>query len=771
MRMTTKRRRTWTLVAGLILGLSALVPSTLLQASAQTEVPPVLADSLAAIEQLVLKAGAHCQLKDAADDETETNVELPFVKCDDGLPTSSGGANGIPVPVAYNSNAAGNDSAGLPGPAEETQRAEKISTYDLQPDEAGDRVTLDINVTMPASAGIAGEYEQPWNLTTAPRGGFPVIVLMHGCCGGDKTGWEAPIVDGGAEGAEGERWHQSNAWFASRGYVVITYTARGFRNANEEGSTGTTQLDSRSYEINDYQYLAGLLADHDLARRSAGLKPIFNVNPSKVAAVGGSYGGGFSWLAMTDPKWKSPVARIPMRLAAAVPRYGWTDLVEALVPSGHYLEHDHETGKTIIPSTSIPDAPSRNPIGVEKQSIVSLLYSSGNLKDRGHTTFPEWMNSAYQRLQAGEPYDDDAQLQQVVDWFLADRSAYYQDRFWAQVARGLRVPAFIAATWTDPLFTAGESGVRFYNKLKKMVPDYPMQMYLGDYQHFVANKTTEWADMCGDDHHVCRLEDYRTATGALNLNYAPTRARVGVNTRMNRFLDHYLRGKGRTPKREVRATTTICAANATEGFPVGEPGIEYAAPSWRALAPSTKRFGWLAGALLSSTTSSTAVDNHATESDPGFRFTQANKCFTTSSSDAVPGVVQFESDPIGKTFTMLGLPSVKLTYTVTSTEGDYWVAARLFDKAPDGTITMVTRGVCKVNTVAAPDVNCSVFQLWGNAWTFEKDHTVLLEVTQGDTPMFRRNNLPSSVAFDAVGNVAELKLPITSETLRRDFRD
>lgn len=771
MRTTATRRIASLLVAGLIIGVPALGTSALRDASAQTEVPPILADSLEAIDQLVLKAGEHCQLKDAADDETETNIELPIVKCNDGLPSSSGGANGIPVPVAYNSNAADDDSAGLPRPADETQRTEKIATFDLQPDEAGDRVTLDINVTMPASAGIAQEYEQPWNLTKAPRGGFPVIVLMHGCCGGDKTSWEAPIVDGGAEGAEGEKWHQSNAWFAARGYVVITYTARGFRNANEQGSTGTTQLDSRSYEINDYQYLVGLLADHDHSRRAAGLKPIFNVNPRKVAAVGGSYGGGFAWLAMTDPRWKSPVSRLPVRLAAAVPRYGWTDLVEALVPSGHYLEHDHETGKTIIPSISIPDAPSRSPIGVEKQSIVSLLYSSGNLKDRGHTTFPAWLDSAYQRLQAGEPYDGDPELEQVVDWFLADRSAYYQKRFWARVARGLRVPAFIAATWTDPLFTAGESGVRFYNKLKKMVPRYPMQMYLGDYQHFTANKTTEWADMCGKDHHVCRLEDYRTAVGALNLNRAPERVRLGVNTRMNRFLDHYLRGKGRIPKREVRATTTICAANASEGFPVGEPGIEYRAPSWRALAPNTKRFGWQTGGALSSTASSTALDNHATESDPGFRFTQTNKCFTTASSDAVPGVVQFESEPIAEKFTMLGLPSVKLTYSVTSAEGDYWIAARLFDKAPDGTITMVTRGVCKVNIAAAPDVDCSIFELWGNAWTFDKDHTVLLEVTQSDTPMFRKSNFPSSVTFEGEGTVAELKLPITSEALRRDFRD
>jgi predicted acyl esterase len=767
MGIAASRRSVSLFVAGIILGLPAAVPSTLLPASAQTEPPAVIKDSIDALGGLVGKAGGHCQLRDAADDEIETNTELPYVKCDDGLPASGGGANGIPVPVAYTSNASGDDYSKLPLPADETQRAEKVALYDLQPDEPGDRVTLDVDITMPAAGGIAGEYEQPWKLTKTPKDGFPVVVLMHGCCGGNKNSWEATTVDGAAAGAEGESWHQSNAWFAARGYVVINYTARGFRNMNDEGSSGTTQLDSRRYEINDYQYLVGLLVDHDQARRAAGLKPIFNVNPRKVAAVGGSYGGGFAWLALTDPKWKSPATRTPVKVAAAAPRYGWTDLLEALVPSGHYLEHDHDTGRTIVPPATVEDAVSRHPIGVAKQSIVSLLYASGNLMATNHTTFPAWMHSAFQRLQAGEPYDGDAELEEVAGWFLSDRSAYYQERFWTQVSKRLRVPAFIAATWTDPLFTTGESGVRFYNKLKRMVPDYPVQMYLGDYQHFTANKVKEWADICGDDHHVCRLEDYRTATNGLNLGYAASRVRVGATTRMNRFLDHYLKGQGRTPKRQVWATTTICAANATEGLPVDEPGIEYVAPSWRALAPDTTVFRWKGGGLTATTTSTAATDNHAQESDAGYRQTQANKCFTTSTAESSPGVVQYVSEPIGQPFTMIGLPSLKLTYTATTGASDHWVAARLYDKAADGTMTMVTRGVCRVATATAPDVTCEIFQLWGNAWTFEKDHTLVLEVTQSDTPMFRRNNFPSSLSFEA----ADLRLPTTRETFRRDFRD
>lgn len=749
------------LALSIALVFTTMVPALTPGARAQDAPAPLITDSLTALGELVSKAGAHCQLKDAADDETTTNNELPFVLCNDGVPEGTGGPLGIPVPVAYHSNAAGNDSNGLPALANSDEIAEKDATFDLRPDEQGDRVTLDVDITLPPSRGIRTEYGEAWPLKRAPKGGFPVIVLMHGCCGGNKSSWEAASVDAG-----NEKWHQSNAWFASRGYVVINYTARGFRNANDEGSSGTTQLDSRSYEINDYQYLVGLLVDHDAKRRAEGLRPIFNVNPTKIGAVGGSYGGGFSWLALTDPRWKSPLTKTPIRLVAAAPRYGWTDLLEALVPSGHYFDIDPASGKTAITSTKPEEAPSLHPIGVEKQSIVALLYASGNLANTNHTTFPAWMHESYQRLQEGEPYDGDELLERVARWFINDRSAYYQERFWTRVRAGMKVPTFIAATWTDPLFNTMQSGVAFYNKLKSVSPKYPMQMYLGDYNHFSANKAKEWGDICGDDHHVCKLDDYRKADGVLNLNRAASRVRVGANSRMNRFLDFYLGNKGVTPAHKVWATTTICAANATEGIPADEPGIEYSAGSWRGLSTGTERFAWKGGGVATTTTTSTAADNHSQQTDPGYRETQSNKCSTLPNSDSSPGVVQYE-DVVDEAFTMMGLPTLELTYTASAMAGDYWIAARLFDKKPDGSITLVTRGVCKVVTAAEPDVDCNVFQLWGNAWTFEKDHSVLLEVTQSDSPMFRLDNLPSSIAYAA----AELRLPVADATRRKDFRD
>ena len=719
------------------------------QAAAQ-EPDPLIRDSLAALGTLVDKA--NCTVKDALDADVENGNGLPYVFCDDGLPPSGGGQAAIPVPVKYKANAAGQDWAGLPKPAGLEEAAAAAAVDDLRP-ESDNRISLDVDITLPPSGAIKNLVGASVPTVKAPRGGFPVVVFMHGCCGGNKTSWEAASVD-----AENEKWHHSNAWFASRGYVVINYTARGFRDNQDRGSTGTTQLDSRRYEINDYQYLVGLLADHDAARRAEGLPPLFKINPRKVAAVGGSYGGGFSWLALSDPTWRSPAQNIQMRLGAVATKYGWTDLVESLVPSGHYFDRNPDGRGTFIAPTDPAKAVSRTPLGVMKQSIVAGLYASGNLMTGNHTTFPQWIHDAVARLQQGEPYDGDPLLEALAKSFIEDRSGYYQQRFWRRAQKGLKVPLYAAATWTDPLFPTMET-VRFYNKLQRVNPDYPMTMYLGDYQHFAQNKPKEWGDICGDDHHVCQVKDSTRADGSFNLMRSPNRVRVGINTRMNRFLDFHLRGKGRRPASNVSGTTTICAANATEKYKADEPGAEYRAPTWRKLAPRRLTFGWGAGGA----TSNGALDVHAQESDPVARDRTSDKCYSTAQANQGPGVVVYE-DTVKETFTMMGIPTLTVEHQSTGT--DYWLAARLFDKRPDGTMTMVTRGVCRVNTAVAPDKTCTKFDLFGNGWIFEKDHKIVVEVSQSDTPFLRKDNFPSTVTYDA----ANIKVPVAPQGNLVDFR-
>lgn len=163
------------------------------------------------------------------------------------------------------------------------------------------------------------------------------------------------------------------------------------------------------------------------------------------------------------------------------------------------------------------------------------------------------------------------------------------------------------------------------------------------------------------------------------------------------------------------------------------------------------------------TTSTAAVDPHAQESDPVARQTQSNKCYTTSQTNPGVGVMQVISNPFKKPLRMTGLPVLRLKYETTAT--DYWIAARLFDLSPDGSMTLVTRGVCRVNT-AASDETCEVFALFGNAWTFPKDHQLVLELSQADQPFLRRDNFPSTISYPDV----QITIPTTKAKFKKDFR-
>src|SRR6185295_16728483 len=249
---------------------------------------------------------------------------------------------------------------------------------------------------------------------------------------------------------------------------------RGFVNGTsngDKGSTGETQLDSRRFEINDFQSLAGQLADDSF----------FNVNPQKVGVTGGSYGGGFSWLAMTDPKWQSPGGK-NMQLAAAAPKYGWTDLVDSLVPTGR---HSQNPGN--LPA--FDGSASTTPLGFPKKSILAALYDSGTTgipAGSAHTTFSSEINSAFACLQSNDPYETNplctTTISQTLPSFINDRSAYYQNAFFAAIAGdpSYRTPVFNAATFTDPLFPPVEN-LRMSNRLQSVVPNYPIEQYFGDY--------------------------------------------------------------------------------------------------------------------------------------------------------------------------------------------------------------------------------------------------------------------------------------------------
>ena len=661
---------------------------------------------------------AACKPQDAADADLSNGARLPFTFCDDGVPPAGGttpnegAVNAIPVPERY----AG--FAGLPPKA----APDPGSGADANGD-----IALDADVSMPVPS-----------LNPVPADGYPLIVLMHTCCAGDKRNFEASTID-----APGETWHYSNAWFAARGYVVLTYTSRGFVDSSGHGSTGQMQLDSRRYEVNDMQ---------DLACKLAG-DPFFHVNPRKIVVSGGSYGAGLAWMALTDPTWGCGTAGRPdvrMRLAAAAPRYGWSDLLYSLVPNGTHL-------RDRLPPTDPSLASTRSPFGFPRKSVVAALFATGTAgqpPSGSHTTFPPAISEAAACLGSTDPYELNPLCTgffgTVVDQVLTDSSPYYQNDFFSGLARGTvdPVPVFSAGSSSSPLFSQVEHR-EMVDRLRSVVPRYPVQEYYGDYGDFTQNKAKEWGDLCGPDHHVCTLADYPAG----NLNAAPpTLQGLGVTTRLNRFLDRFARPPGdpsaAAPAFDTTISLQVCPATATPSSPADEPGQRFTASTFGQLAPGTLR---LDATGNQTTTSAAAPNPHAASSDPIANVASGSHC-PVETTPAGPGVATYDFAPFASDTLMIGRTRVTVPYVAPAGGQGLELNARLYGVLPDGRAVLADRGGVRI---VAPS-GTAVFDLNGNAWRFARGDRLRIELAQDDDPYVARSVQPSSLTLAGV----TLELPV-----------
>jgi dienelactone hydrolase len=690
-----------------------------------------VAPSAAAVIPASLSNPTNCASDNAAPEA--------YLFCDDGVPASVGGAvpnepldAAVTVPARYG----GDGFTGLPS---------KDATPPLPAgaDSAGN-IALDLDISIPSGP--------------APAGGYPLIVMMHGCCGGKKTDWESQNVAAGSRfDAGGERWHYSNAWFASRGYVVLNYTARGFVNSSDHGSTGEMKLDSRRFEINDFQALAcetlAQASDFDAA---AG-HPV-SVNPNRVVATGGSYGGGFAWMALTDPKWSctadTGAAGTPMSLVAAAAKYGWTDLANSLVPTGYQSADPSDlpsadgcdTGPVKLDGSGCPNS---SPVGIPKKSIVNALFLSGTGALGSHTTFPPEVTQTFGCIAGPYPLDTEpgcaATMSASLQQFLNDSSAYYQNQFFSQIASdpSYRIPVFDAATLTDPLFPPLENR-RMINRLREVVPDYPVQAYYGDYLHFTQNKAKVWGDVCdsGSGRHVCNSSDF---AGDFNSSPASLK-RLGVTTRLNRFIDHYAQPAGDAgapqPSFDVTAELQVCPDTAALlGVPSDESGLQFTAPTFEKLAKH-EFVADLAG--RKSAASSAEPNPHAETSDPFFnQLNNGSRCMVESDS-AGPGVAVYQTPKLKRTKTMIGATAVRVDFKASGTVTQ--MDARLYDVLPGGKAVMVDRGPRRVRTSESNKGRVS-FELHANGWRFLRKHRIRVELTQDDDPFVHKSDAaPQSTA-------------------------
>lgn len=549
-----------------------------------------------------------------------------------------------------------------------------------------DGVPLDVTFTLPADA----------------QGPVPAILLLAGWPPGKFNMEDTPC---GAKVHCNPHWsvpyHWNNIWFASRGYATITHAARGFFNScgladpDPACAKGHTQLASRDAETRDAQYLLGLAVEAGIA------------HPDRLAATGGSYGGGQAWLLATSMPWKSPRNNTTLQLAAAAPYIGWTDLHSSLLPNGRASDSREQT------------AALGQPQGIVKESYLTLFHATGRSlgQARYNTTDPEdhgsFFDGAFAFWQAGEPYEPDTARAYAAAW--ERKSAYYAHDYLAALAGGKvrPVPIMAVSGWTDPLFPAVES-VQMYRKLKVAAPGYPIWMTFADVGHGVPDR-----------------------------GVAADRQWQALNNRANEFLDAFLSGgDDERPADRVVSLPAECSPTVKEAV---------VAPSWDHLARSTVVFG---DDTPQQTTwaGSSPLEELVTEPESGGRI--GRRCDVAEPAE---GAARWSwkvdtGDQDG--FTLIGLPRLTLTYKLTGVNAS--VVAKLWHVDHDGKRQLVTRGAYRLSAADGDEPAGTLsFQLFGNHWQFPHGHTIELEVSQTDMGFLRPNNLRSTLDFSRV----EITLP------------
>jgi len=525
-----------------------------------------------------------------------------------------------------------------------------VATFDGTP--------LDTTLTLPARA---------------PRRGLPLVVFLHGFLT-DKAEYLSETAAGtgpdrGGSAYKTVRWN--NVWFASRGYAVLNYSARG-----QGSSGGQVGLASRELEVRDTHHLTGLLVDDRRLR----------LRPRRVAVLGSSYGGGQAWLLLTTRgdgvrqygSWRSPGGRL-VRIAAVVPQFTWTNLLQALLPNGRETD---------------------TPLGIGKLSVVDGLTASANTK------LPPETLAWTARLNAGEPYDDPADpiIPAAKRALTVERSASHQHGFFDALAAGRRrqraVPVLAAQGWTDPIFPAGEA-VRLYRRLRSARRGYPVKLYLGDFEHLTA---------------AVKLPEFRYFH------------RMG-----NRLLDRYVRGKRRLGVRfDARSAPTLCDSAAF--------GPVLAVRRFGRLAPDRLTLELGGPRVLQSP----LVDPRGPATDPVGVSTALGRGCVTTDLPATAGIATYDVR-LERPFTLVGMPRLRLRYRTPAP--DVQLNSRLWDMAPDGRQTLVTRGAYRA-VRPDPAGAAAGYPLFGNHWRFEAGHTLRLEVTSVDSPYLRLDNFPSLTTLD-----------------------
>lgn len=545
-----------------------------------------------------------------------------------------------------------------------------------------DGAPLQVDVTLPPTG------DGPW----------PTIVMLPGYGGSDGVSWDGQ--GGTAYGSEGEDF--SADWFAQHGYAAVTMNFRGvgYSCGPLYAGSATTDVDrppgvgacknvdfefaDQRYDARDVQWVLGLLVDQRIAK------------PNALGVTGESLGslvtlelallynrirlqdGGFA-------PWRSPDG-VRLHIAAAYPIWAIGDLVDAVGPNGRFLSFEPRT------ATSDDD-----PVGSIKLSVPMGIAAEAPEDVWNDPADPDEFDLVGDTAFAELAAPDGPGMAPLIEQIRG-----YHQAIGMPIGSGV-APILIEDGWDDLLVDGATQALRLVDYLKEAAPHAKVALQLTDVGHALsANKP---ADM------------------------------DPLDLQATAFFDHYLQGvPGGPGPGSVTAYTSTCPVTAESSGPYEGQGLAE-------LDPGAVRFSSAAAQTVAGSGDptigveldpivGTGEESEESGSDP--------QCQSFTARDW-PGTAVY-THLVTQSFTMLGLPTIRMHVRTIGNDGQ--IDARLWDVAPDGSETYVSRGTYALTNNQTGTIT---WQMWGAGYTFPKGDEIRVELLAQDTPLERPAPRPFAV--------------------------
>ncbi len=502
-------------------------------------------------------------------------------------------------------------------------------------------------------------------------------------------------------------------YYASQGYVVLSYSGLGFG-----GSGCKITLDDRDYDGKAGSQLISFLGGGraatdgttvDYVRRDAkGSDGSAHQFDPRVGMVGGSYGGQIQFA----------IAGIDPRVDTIVPYITWNDLSYSLMPNN--------AGQTRGVSSDTP--------GVTKLQWGLLFSTLGIVNGVSNVQVDP------SRVAPCPNFDDrvcGALVQAGVTGAPSDAQiAFLRHASVVSFIDRIRIPTMLVQGQGDTLFNLQES-VATYRSLKAQGTPVKLVWQFGGHSGPAAKGEADLA--------------------------TPDRSYQG--RAVKDWFDHYLKDAPAAPSLDFtffRDWVTYDgdatpAYGRTAGYPVVDKpqelflsGASSLTGDAAAVKDGTASLLAPAAGAPTSYTETSAVDQK------------------TPVSDIVGTTVRFEGAPLTQDTDVIGVPSVdvRVNAPVQQVTGQFAAPAetvlffKLYDVAPDGGITLTHRVISPVR-IADPSVPVHV-ELPGIVHRFGKGHRIVLAVSGGDLA-YKGNNVPGPVQIlTSTARPGVLRLPVAA---------